>query len=1143
MEISKLQDAYGRHPLVRRLTQVLQRDAVRRICVSGLQGSAAPLLFSSLAARSPQLLGVPFLFVLSDEEEAAYFYQDLMQVLGDANVLFFPSGFKRAVKYGQRDAASMVLRTEVLSRVSGGGLPLFVVTSPQALAELVVDRNALQGQTLEVAVGQTLDVMEVQKTLLRLGFSRVDYVYEPGQFSLRGSLLDVYSYSSEFPFRIDFFGDEVDSIRTFDVQDQLSLKKMERVSIIPDSGGGEGATLQSFLSFLPADTLLITRDVAYVADCVRQIWTEGFSAQALVVEAAEKDAAQGAGAGSPMPDSEAEAPLVRERLLAEPDAFRRQLEQFRTIMLAASAPQSADVQLEAHTTAQPIFHKNFELLFQAFLDYQERDYDIYVLSDNPSQTDRLESIFHDRQLGIRFTPVDRTLHAGFVDDDLHLCCFTDHQIFDRFHRYTLRSDRTRNGRVALTLKELQQFQVGDYVVHIDHGVGRFGGLLRIPNGDTWQEVIKIIYKNDDVVFVSIHSLHKVSKYRGRDGEPPRVSALGTGAWERMKERTKAHIKDIARDLIKLYSRREHEKGFAYSPDSYMQHELEASFLYEDTPDQQKATQDVKADMERSQPMDRLVCGDVGFGKTEIAVRAAFKACADGKQVAVLVPTTILAYQHFRTFSSRLKELPVRVEYLSRARSAADTKAVLTDLKAGKVDILIGTHKLIGKSVHFRDLGLLIIDEEQKFGVSTKEKLRQMKTNVDTLTLTATPIPRTLQFSLMGARDLSVIQTAPPNRRPIQTQVCTFSSETIAEAIGFEMSRGGQVLFITPRISQLPDLEAMLHRCVPDARVAVGHGRMPSDALEKVMLDFANYDYDVLLSTTIVESGLDIPNANTIIINGAQCFGLSDLHQMRGRVGRSSRKAFCYLLAPPLGLLPTDARRRLQAIENFSALGSGIQIAMQDLDIRGAGNLLGAEQSGFIADLGYEAYQKILAQAVSEIKREELDEAPAQEQKRPTQVADGSLFVDECVLDSDLPMSFSETYVPTSAERMLLYRELDSLQSDREVEAFCQRMRDRFGPIPPEGEELIRVVALRRLGCYFGAERIVLKKGRMRLYFLNDADSPFFRSRAFDQIISFATTNVHRCRLQEVEGRRSLLVSDVTTVQQAVQILTQISQCS
>ena len=1142
MEIHKLQDIYGRHPLIRRLTQALQRDSVRRVRLGGLQGSAAPLFFASLAARSPQLLSVPFLFVQSDEEEAAYFYQDLTQVLGDTQVLYFPSSFKRAVKYGQRDAANMVLRTEVLSRLGSGTLPLFVVTSPQALSELVVDRNALRGHTLEVSVGQSLDVMQVQKSLLSLGFSRVDYVYEPGQFALRGSLLDVYSYSSEFPFRIDFFGDEVDSIRTFDVQDQLSLKKLEHASIIPDSSGADGGTMQSFLSFLPAGTLLITRDVTYIADCVRQTWTDGFSTQAIAVQEAEAVSSTSQETGQESPEVEVNAPLVREHLLAEPDAFQAQLEQMRAIMLTSSEVTPADVVLEAHTTAQPIFHKNFDLLFQALLEYQGKDYDIYVLSDNESQTDRLESIFHDRQTGIHFTPVDHTLHAGFVDDDLRMCCLTDHQIFDRFHRYTLRSDRTRNGRVALTLKELQQFQIGDYVVHIDHGIGRFGGLLRIPNGDTWQEVIKIIYKNDDVVFVSIHSLHKVSKYRGKDGEPPRVSALGTGAWERMKERTKAHIKDIARDLIKLYSRREHEKGFAYSPDSYLQHELEASFLYEDTPDQQKATQDVKADMERAQPMDRLVCGDVGFGKTEIAVRAAFKACADGKQVAVLVPTTILAYQHFRTFSSRLKDFPVRVEYISRARSASDTKAVLGDLKAGKVDILIGTHKLIGKSVHFRDLGLLIIDEEQKFGVSTKERLRQMKTNVDTLTLTATPIPRTLQFSLMGARDLSVIQTPPPNRRPIQTQVCTFSSDTIAEAVGFEMSRGGQVLFITPRISQLPELEAILHRCVPDARVAVGHGRMPSDELERVMLDFANYDYDVLLSTTIVESGLDIPNANTIIINGAQCFGLSDLHQMRGRVGRSSRKAFCYLLAPPLGLLPVDARRRLQAIENFSALGCGIQIAMQDLDIRGAGNLLGAEQSGFIADLGYEAYQKILAQAVSEIKREELTEAPQEQQKAAAQLADGSIFVDECVLDSDLPMSFSEEYVPTSAERMLLYRELDSLQSDREVDDFCQRMRDRFGPIPPEGEELIRVVALRRLGCYFGAERIVLKKGRMRLYFVADDDSPFFRSHAFDQIISFATTNVHRCRLQEQEGRRSLLIADVMSVSQAVQLLTQISQC-
>ena len=1142
MEISKLQNTYGRHPLIRRLTQALQRTGVRRISLSGLQGSAAPLFFASLAARSPQLLGVPFLFVMSDEEEAAYFYQDLTQVLGDTQVLYFPSSFKRAVKYGQRDSANVVLRTEVLSRLAGGTLPLYVVSSPQALAELVTDRSTLKGHTLEIGVGQSLDVMQVQDTLLRLGFTRVDYVYEPGQYALRGSLLDVYSYSSEYPFRIDFFGDEVDSIRTFDVQDQLSVSRMDHVSIIPSSGSADATAMQPFLSFLPEGTLLVTRDPAYVTDTVRQIWTEGFSAQALAVQEAEQGNGQATTGSSDGLNNDHTTPLERERLLTEPDAFDAQLAQLRVVMLSPSATPQADVTLEAHTTAQPIFHKNFDLLFQSFQDYQERDYDIYVLSDNESQTDRLEAIFHDRQSGLHFTPVDHTLHSGFVDDDLHLCCFTDHQIFDRFHRYTLRSDRTRNGRVALTLKELQQFQVGDYVVHIDHGIGRFGGLLRIPNGDTWQEVIKIIYKNDDVVFVSIHSLHKVSKYRGKDGEPPRVSALGTGAWERMKERTKAHIKDIARDLIKLYSRREHEKGFAFSPDSYLQHELEASFLYEDTPDQQKATQEVKADMERAQPMDRLVCGDVGFGKTEIAVRAAFKACADGKQVAVLVPTTILAYQHYRTFTARLKDLPVRVEYLSRARSAADTKAVLNDLKAGQVDILIGTHKLIGKSVHFRDLGLLIIDEEQKFGVSTKEKLRQMKTNVDTLTLTATPIPRTLQFSLMGARDLSIIQTPPPNRRPIQTQVCAFSAEVITEAVGFEMSRGGQVLFITPRISQLPELETLLHRCVPDARVAVGHGRMPSDELERVMLDFANYDYDVLLSTTIVESGLDIPNANTIIINGAQCFGLSDLHQMRGRVGRSSRKAFCYLLAPPLGLLPTDARRRLQAIENFSALGSGIQIAMQDLDIRGAGNLLGAEQSGFIADLGYEAYQKILAEAVNEIKMEELQAPPQEGQKQATQVADGSIFVDECVLDSDLPMSFSETYVPTSAERMLLYRELDSLQSDREVQDFCQRMQDRFGPIPPEGEELIRVVALRRLGCRLGAERIVLKKGRMRMYFPSQGDSPYYQSLAFDHVISFATANVHRCRLQEQEGRRSMLIADVTSVKAAVDLLTLMDHC-
>ena len=749
-----------------------------------------------------------------------------------------------------------------------------------------------------------------------------------------------------------------------------------------------------------------------------------------------------------------------------------------------------------------------------------------------------------RGSGIVFTPVDKTLHEGFADDDMKVCFFTDHQIFDRFHKYNLKSDRARAGKMALTMKELQEMEIGDYVVHVDFGIGKFGGLVRVPiqnaNGKTgeqqYQEVIRIIFQNNDKVDVSIHSLYKISKYRGSDtGEPPRLSTLGTGAWERLKEKAKKRIKDIARDLIRLYAKRRHEKGFAFSADNFMQHELEASFLYEDTPDQLKATQDVKADMERARPMDRLVCGDVGFGKTEVAVRAAFKAACDSKQVAVLVPTTVLAYQHFKTFRERLKDFPVRVEYLSRARTAKQTKDVLTGLADGKVDIVVGTHKLLGKNVKWHDLGLLIIDEEQKFGVSTKEKLRKLKSNIDTLTMSATPIPRTLQFSLMGARDMSIMRTPPPNRYPIHTELCTFGHEIIADAINFEMSRNGQVFFVNNRISNLQEIADLIHKYVPDCRVVIGHGQMPPEELEKVITDFVNYDYDVLLSTTIVENGIDIPNANTIIINGANHFGLSDLHQMRGRVGRGNRKAFCYLLAPPRSAMTPEARRRLEALETFSDLGSGFNLAMQDLDIRGAGNLLGAEQSGFMEDLGYETYQKILNQAVSELKNEELGDLYAEELKAGEDIK-ASDFVEDCAVESDLEMYFPETYVPGSSERMLLYRELDNIETDEDLAAYRQRLTDRFGPVPPEGEELMQVVALRRLGKDEGCEKIILKQGTMSMQFVSQPDSPYYQSKTFGNIIHYVMNNPRRCTFKDSRGHRQVRIAQVPSVAEAVQVL-------
>ena len=1099
MEIEAIRGLYRRSQPFAELTEFLENKRKKCIFLEGLLASSAPLLLSAITAPSP------FLIIMNDDEEAGYFYHDLSQILGTGQVLFFPSPYRNSRKYSEKDAANEILRTEVLARLSSYETtqgPLFVVTHPQAVGEKVVSRQKLNENTLQLRVGESIDISFIEETLTAFGFEQVDYVYEPGQFAVRGSIVDVFSFSCEYPFRIDFFGDDVDSIRTFDVQTQLSRERKDQIEIVSNLCD-DTEELIPFIDVLPNETIVTLRNMSFVCEMV------------------------------------------------EDEEFTRRLLDFKRIELRKPKGQKESASsICFNITAQPLFHKDFNMLTSTLEDYIAKGYRLYILADSSKQQQRLKEIFEDKSRFITFTPVDKTLHEGFADNNLKACFFTDHQIFDRFHKYNLRSDKARSGKIALTLKELQQFEYGDLIVHVDHGIGRFEGLVRLPQGDGYQEMIKIAYQNNDTIYVSIHSLYKVSKYRGKEGaESVRLSKLGTGAWENLKERTKKKIKDIARDLILLYAKRHKEKGFAFSPDGFMQNELEASFLYEDTPDQLKATNDVKADMEKPMPMDRLVCGDVGFGKTEVAVRAAFKAACDGKQVAVLVPTTVLAYQHYQTFSERMKNLPVRVDYLSRARSAKKTNEILADLADGKIEIIVGTHKLLGKTVRFKDLGLLIIDEEQKFGVSAKEKLRQIRSNVDTLTMSATPIPRTLQFSLMGARDMSVIQTPPPNRHPIQTEVHTFDKDLIIDAINFEMSRNGQVFFVSNRINSLDELYMLIKRSIPDVRVAIGHGQMKPEELEQTVMGFVNYDYDVLLSTTIVENGIDIPNANTIIINNAQNFGLSDLHQMRGRVGRGDRKAFCYLLAPPLSALPNDARKRLEAIENFSDLGSGIHLAMQDLDIRGAGNLLGAEQSGFIADLGYETYQKILNEAVTEIRNEtpveDLGPITDKEKQSAKKALADSLgadaYVADCSLDSDIEMYFPESFVPNSSERMLLYRELDNLTADDEVERFRKRLIDRFGKIPSVGEDLMKVVALRRLGKANGIEHFVLKQGRMNMYLVSNDNSPYYQSAAFDRLLHYVTVNVHRCNIKEIKGKRIIAVSNVPTIQEAINVMQAINQ--
>ena len=1130
MKFDDLVDLYGRLPQDSALLKTLKDQAVRNVVLEGLVGSSVTVLFSALAKQ----IGRTVVFILDDADEAGYFYNDLSVT----KAYYFPSAYRRAVKYGQRDAANEISRTETLAAMtSHEDEPLMIVTTPQAVAELVVSQRHLNERKITLKTSQTVDITLLSHRLRDLGFAEVDYVYEPGQFAMRGSILDVYSYSCELPFRIDFFGDEIDTIRTFSVEDQLSLDRKSQVEIVPELATQETEKV-SFLSFLPNDAIIVMKDKRFVLDVIQRTFNDGFSSQAMT------ERMNGA---TELEQEQIRREMNSENVLCKPTVFADELSRFQKITLTKDTLDGkacANATITFHTKPQPLFHKNFDVLKQSFEDTILQGYHIYILADSDKQQQRLRDILNDMspddasdKLGDRLVAVNRTVHAGFVDDDLKACVFTDHQIFDRYHKFNISSDKARSGKMALTMKELQEMQPGDFLVHVDLGIGKFGGLIKVPSPQGgYQEVIRIIYQNNDKVDVSIHSLYKISKYRAADsGEPPRLSTLGTGAWDRLKERTKKKIKDIARDLIRLYAKRRHEKGFAFSPDNFMQHELEASFLYEDTPDQLKATQDIKADMERAVPMDRLVCGDVGFGKTELAVRAAFKAACDGKQTAVLVPTTVLAYQHYQTFKKRLRDFPVNVDYLSRARTAKQAKQVMEGLESGRVDIVIGTHKLIGKSVKWHDLGLLIIDEEQKFGVSTKEKLRKLKTNVDTLTMSATPIPRTLQFSLMGARDMSIMRTPPPNRYPIHTELCTFSHEVIADAINFEMSRSGQVFFVSDRISSLPHIEELIHQYVPDCRVAIGHGQMAPEQLEKIIMGFINYDYDVLLSTTIVENGVDIPNANTIIVNDAHHFGLSDLHQMRGRVGRSNHKAFCYLMAPPRSSLTPEARRRLEALETFSDLGSGFNLAMQDLDIRGAGNLLGSEQSGFMEDLGYETYQKILNQAVTELKNDEFQDLYAEDIKEGREVS-GDEFVEDCAVESDLPMFFSDTYVPTSSERMLLYRELDNISNDDSLKAYRQRIVDRFGPVPREGEELMQVVLVRRFGRKLGCEKIMLRQGIMSMQFVSNQSSPFYQSKTFGRIIKYVMDNPRRCNFKDSKGHRLIKISNVPSVAEAVTVL-------
>jgi transcription-repair coupling factor (superfamily II helicase) len=1114
MNKTDLSSIYYNHPSFQALQDSFNANS-RVAHLKGMNGSSFALFSAGIIQNKKTV----HLFVVPDKEDAAFLYNDLANVLDEGLVLFFPSSYKKSIAQQETDEAGIILRTRALNTlkdISDIDNYLVVVTYPEALVEKVTSVENLNKNTLELKVSEKISISFIREVLYEYKFEETEFVYEPGQFSVRGSIVDIFSFSNNLPYRIDFFGEEVESIRTFEVDTQLSKEKFSKITIIPNIGFMvSGGVSLNLLELLPASTFIWSKDLPLIkADLEKKY--DAIPEKLRAAEGVEK--------------------VTKEKLVSAPDELMDAVTRFFNIEAGVSFAFNSGHVVNFRTIPQPSFKKNFELLTENLNENESKGFRNYIVSDNTRQIQRLKDIFASISDTVVFEPVDTSIHEGFIDNNLKICLYTDHQIFERYHKYNIRHNFSKSD--SLTINEIKGLNPGDYVVHIDHGIGVFGGLQKVEVNGKMQETITLIYKDNDVLFVNIHNLHKISKYKGKEGESPKIYKLGTPAWQNLKQSTKKKVKDIARDLINLYAKRKAEEGFRFSPDTYLQEELEASFIYEDTPDQEKATRAVKMSMEAPYPMDHLVCGDVGFGKTEIAVRAAFKAVTDSKQVAILVPTTILALQHYNTFKDRLEKFPCKVEYISRLKPPKEQKEVLHKLEKGEVDILIGTHKLVGKEIKFKDLGLLIVDEEQKFGVAVKEKLKHLKVNVDTLTLTATPIPRTLQFSLMGARDLSIINTPPPNRHPIHTELNVFNETTIREAIDYEISRGGQVFFIHNRVDNLPEIQLYINKVCPGVKTVFAHGQMEGPKLEQIMLDFINGDFDVLISTTIVESGLDIPNANTILINNAHMFGLSDLHQLRGRVGRANKKAFCYLLAPPTEVLTPEARRRLKAIEDFSDLGSGFNIAMQDLDIRGAGDLLGAEQSGFISDIGYETYQRILSEAMLELREDEFKDLYSQEDELAKQQHEVS-YVSDCQIDTDLELLFPDSYVKNISERMRLYRELDNIDEENKLKEFEQQLVDRFGTLPKASAELMDVVRLRWKAQKLGIEKIIMKSEKMLAYFISNQNSPFYHSPVFDKLILYIQKNPRVFQMKEAKDKLSMVVENIKSVRQAIDILSRL----